>query len=184
MSAVYAAIKGGIPTGTILNYPGTIAPAGFALCIGQTAMRSKYFNLIRWVIENDLIGENKLFGDGDGVSTFEFPDLREVVLVGSGKNERYVFDNTELDPVTGTNGTQAHDVYNVGEFKDDQFQGHNHEQYQATSNDEANWNKSYLISGWTWRNTRNITEMTGMTAPRYGTTTHGKQIGMNYIIRC
>ncbi|MBR7080850.1 MAG: leucine-rich repeat protein, partial [Treponema sp.] len=36
-AAVHAAIAGGIPTGTILDYPGTIAPAGFALCIGQTA---------------------------------------------------------------------------------------------------------------------------------------------------
>ena len=193
-AAVHAAIAGGIPTGTILDYPGTIAPAGFALCIGQTAMRSEYINLIQWAIENDLIGENKLFGDGDGVSTFEFPDLREVVLVGSGKNERYVFDNTELDPATGTAGTQAHDIYNVGEFKDDQMQKITGTFESARAASAGNttgafytsseFSSDYLIGASGSAVRHSVYGLDTSRVVRAGTVTHSKQIGMNYIIRC
>ena len=178
MHAAIAAIGGGIPVGTILNYPGTVAPAGFELCIGQTALRSEYVVLVEWAIDTNVIGENKLFGNGDGRTTFEFPDLREIVIVGSGKNERYVFDNTELDPATGTQGTQNHDVYAVGEFKDDQFQSHTHKYTRYDYRRDVSWSSSARI----WVNESSVD--TGMPTGRIGSTTHGKQIGMNYIIRC
>lgn len=154
-----------IPIATVLPYFGQNLPERFLWCDYTEFDPAEY---------PDLYAE---LGDN------HTPDLREVVLVGAGKNTTNIFDSTETDPNTQAAGTQAHDVYSVGEFKDDQFQGHQHEQYQATSNDEANWNGSYLITGWTWRDTRKIKNMADMTAARWGTTTHGKQVGCHYIIK-
>ena len=174
--AVQAAIGGAIiPTGTILEYGGSVAPIGFVLCFGQTALRYDYANLIAWAIVNDAIGPGKLIGEGDGSTTFTFPDLRECVIVGAGENTTYVTGNS--DGVIA-----AHDVYNVGEFKDDQFQGHEHgwdrdcwngrNQVRSGSNDGGNPGQSIRIM-----------TKSGYGTPRYGTTTHGKQIGMNRIIK-
>ena len=159
MSAVHAAIGSSeLPLGAIIPFYGPAPNSEWLECDGtDTTGTSKE-------LQTNYPGLYSYLGNSNIL-----PDLRECVLVGSGKNT--------------TDSITAHDVYNVGKFKDDQFQGHNHEQYQATSEDEANWNRSYLISGWAWRNTRNITEMTGMTAPRYGTTTHGKQKGVTYCIK-
>ena len=158
-AAVHAAIGSSeLPLGAIIPFYGPAPNSEWLECDGtDTTGTSKE-------LQTNYPGLYSYLGNSNIL-----PDLRECVLVGSGKNT--------------TDSITAHDVYNVGKFKDDQFQGHNHEQYQATSEDEANWNRSYLISGWAWRNTRNITEMTGMTAPRYGTTTHGKQKGVTYCIK-
>ncbi|MBQ7165892.1 MAG: tail fiber protein [Treponema sp.] len=177
-----------MPVGTILNYPGTVAPAGFELCIGQTALRSDYIALVQWAIENNVIGQNKLFGNGDGNTTFEFPDLREVVLVGSGKNERYVFDNTELDPGTGTQGTQNHDIYAVGEFKDDSLQNitgtlgrvlcYGTGAFKPATGDYHIRAENGSVDG-----SKHDVTFDASRVARTGTVTHGKQIGINYIIK-
>lgn len=160
-----------MPVGSIIGYPGSVVPVGWHLCIGETALRSDYPSLIEWAVLNDLIGDGKLFGAGDGTTTFDFPDLRELVLVGAGKSAR-----PELDAAG-----HAHDVYAVGEFKDDQFQGHEH--YL----DHDAWNgRRYAIGssdGANPGNTNGIIQKSGYGTPRYGTTTHSKQIGMNYIIK-
>ena len=178
MTAVQAAIGGAIiPTGTILNYGGTVAPEGFVLCIGQTALREDYAGLISWAIRNNVIGENKLFGEGDGSTTFVFPDLRETVLVGAGHNTTHIFDSTETNPNTGLAGTQNHDVYDIGEFKDDQFQSHTHSYTRYDYRRDVNWSSSARI--WVNESSANTSAPTGRT----GSTTHGKQIGINYIIK-
>lgn len=177
-----AAIGGAIiPTGTILNYGGTVAPEGFVLCIGQTALREDYAGLISWAIRNNVIGENKLFGEGDGSTTFVFPDLRETVLVGAGHNTTHIFDSTETNPNTGLAGTQNHDVYNVGEFKDDQLQDHSH----TIEAGAGTWSWArYGIEHNESTNGRN-----GPLHPlvdsnfRTGSVTRGKRFGINYIIK-
>ena len=52
------------------------------------------------------------YGEGDGTTTFNLPDYREVTLVGVGSNETDILNIT----------TQSHDEYTIGEFKDDQMQ--------------------------------------------------------------
>lgn len=156
-----------MPVGSIIGYPGSVAPVGWHLCIGETALRSDYPSLIEWAVLNDLIGDGKLFGAGDGTTTFDFPDLRELVLVGAGKSAR-----PELDAAG-----HAHDVYAVGEFKDDQFQSHTHKYTTYNRKRDVSWSSSEHI--WVDTASTNTDTPTG----RIGTTTHGKQIGVTYLIK-
>jgi len=63
-----------IPTGTVLDYAGTVPPTGFLLCDGNTASRTTYAALFA------VIGTT--FGVGDGSTTFNLPDLRGRVTAG------------------------------------------------------------------------------------------------------
>lgn len=153
-----------IPTGAVFPFAGITAPEGFLFCDGSAVSRVTYSKLL------GVIGET--YGSGDGLTTFNLPDYRETVLVGAGQNEKL--------------NIKEHDVYNIGEFKDDQLQGHYHTIYggwdfgqggailQTTSKGDAN----YL----TEKKGDIVTDGTNGT-PRTGSTTHGKQIGINFIIK-
>ena len=58
----------GIPPGTIIAFGGTVAPAGWLLCDGSAVSRTVNANLFAAILIN--------FGGGDGVTTFNLPDLR------------------------------------------------------------------------------------------------------------
>ena len=155
-----------LPTGVILPYGGASAPAGFFLCDGSPVSRTDYAGLFA------LIGT--AFGTGDGSTTFNLPDMREVVPVGAGTNTR-----AEIN---------THDSYNIGEFKDDQLQEHQHK-FGASDATEINVgvmsdqgsNGSNVFNGyitpWSSLGVR------GVYGARQGSTTHGKQLGVNYIIK-
>lgn len=153
-----------IPTGAVLPFTGLTAPEGFLLCDGSEVSRVTYAKLF------GVIGE--VYGKGDGSMTFNVPDYREVTLVGAGQNEKL--------------NIKEHDVYNVGEFKDDQMQGHKHSNRGQISdgNSDGKYKADVTLK------TRSVNEMTGKPItdgingiPRTGTTTHGKQVGVNYIIK-
>ena len=91
------------------------------------------------------------------------PDLRECVLVGAGQNTH--------------NTIATHDVYSVGQFKDDQFQDHGHTLVTragygvggpgfAVSNSGSEWGR-YNSNG---------------ASERAKSTTHGKQTGVLYYV--
>ena len=61
-------LTGAMPTGAIIPYAVTAAPTGFVLCNGAALSRSTYSTLFAVV--------SSLYGDGDGSSTFNVPDLR------------------------------------------------------------------------------------------------------------
>jgi microcystin-dependent protein len=58
----------GLVTGLVLPYAGTTAPTGWLLCYGQAISRTTYATLFA------VCGTS--FGAGDGVNTFNLPDLR------------------------------------------------------------------------------------------------------------
>lgn len=158
-----------IPAGTVLPFAGSTAPEGFLFTEGQEILRNAYPSLFA------AIGTT--YGAGDGVTTFNLPDYREMVLVGAGQNAK-------LD-------IKAHDVYKLGQFKDDQLQGHSHD--LKWSQGLPNYSEGGLYSGGGSYNS-NISRSTELTIkgvktdeengiPRAGTTTHGKQIGVKYIIK-
>lgn len=125
------------------------------------------------------------------LGTNKLPDLRECVLVGSGTN-------TEDD-------IAEHDVYAINQFKDDQMQGHYHEDPGHThdligqlNRNTDSWNgQSYVAGTWNVGGTASLTDYaklhtTGMRGPatdsingtpRTGATNHGKQKGVYYIIK-
>jgi len=65
---------GGNPTGTIIMWPTATPPTGYLICDGSVVDRGDYSDLF------DVIGET--FGIGDGVDTFNLPDMRGRVPVG------------------------------------------------------------------------------------------------------
>jgi len=65
-----------VPTGTILDFAGPTAPAGYLVCNGQTVSRTTYAALFA------VLGGT--WGGGDGSTTFHLPDLRRYITCGSG----------------------------------------------------------------------------------------------------
>lgn len=61
---------GGMPTGSIIPYAGSMAPAGYLLCDGSAISRSTYSALFA------IIGTT--YGEGDGNSTFNIPSQNDM----------------------------------------------------------------------------------------------------------
>lgn len=151
------------PIGTISPFGGLDdkIPSGWLKCNGQAVSRTTYSELFAVISTS--------FGTGDGSTTFNVPDLRETVPVGYGLN-------------TGNSSIAAHDSYAIGEFKDDQFQGHYHNALWAVGAAGA----SGGVLGGSTPGPQLVREATSDGTngdPRTGTTTHGKQLGVNYIIK-
>jgi microcystin-dependent protein len=64
-----------LPSGTIVAFGGTTAPTGWTLCDGSAISRITYAPLFA------AVGIN--FGGGDGINTFNLPDLRGRFLRGT-----------------------------------------------------------------------------------------------------
>lgn len=150
-----------VPVGTVLSGLYTTAPVGFLLCNGQEVAIADYPALYNVIGSLDIcLSENE--------GMFKLPDMREVVMVGVGQNGNLSIEN--------------HDVYELGEFKDDQFQGHEHNTYENYENGATGGAGTNTSSGGETR-TLDIVSKENCGTPRYGTTTHGKQLGVNYIIK-
>jgi len=146
--------------GTIKPFYLPSAPIGWLELNGSAFDTSKYSSLY------SLLGTNKL------------PDFRECVLVGAGQSDN------DYDASTNPNGIHEHDVYNVGEFKDDQFQGHKHSlpQVWGTEGPSAKcWDTEYSTGKATRTGNPISDDVNG--EPRVGSTTHGKQVGVLYCIK-
>lgn len=164
---------GNEPIGAIIPFGGSVIPRGYLLCNGQAVSRADYTELFA------IIGT--AFGAGDGSSTFNVPDLRETLLVGAGRNAK-------LD-------ISEHDVYELGQFKDDQLQGHHHflgdreGTRNSTLGNGTGTTLSYAAAANTGTRGAPIERAIGIIndpkngQPRTGSTTHGKQIGVNYVIK-
>jgi microcystin-dependent protein len=79
LSADYLDVPNISPIGSIMMWPGgpdTWPTANWALCNGQAISRTTYSELFT------LIGTT--YGSGDGLNTFNLPDIRERFVVGAG----------------------------------------------------------------------------------------------------
>lgn len=183
--AITSAIADTVPVGTILPFAGNNIPPSslYAFCAGQTLDNADgTYN----ELENAL-GTSWGNTPGDGLVTL--PELRECVLVGSGWR---------------ATGIRNHDFYSLGEFKDDTYASHAHDNnFRLTDgpNSEAspsiNGNSpgntsvrvsQYTSNVWVYRggshsHTLNIALRGGIAASGYGNVTHGKQTGVFYIIK-
>lgn len=163
-STMYASL----PIGSIVPYGGSTAPAGWLLCQGQSLLRTDYPDLF------NVIGT--AFGSVDSTH-FSLPDARECALVGSGQN--------------GTHTIATHDTYTLGQFKDDQVQEHTHNiNAIGTPSLEifsehigAGTDAGYVGHDADLNNVANKYIASTITNGRKGSTTHGKQLGVNYIIK-
>lgn len=67
-----------VPTGTIVPYAGTTTPNAWLFCNGSAISRTTYASLF------SAIGTT--WGSGDGLNTFNIPDLQNMFLRGSGSS--------------------------------------------------------------------------------------------------
>lgn len=63
-----------VPVGAVFDYAGSTAPSFYLLCYGQAVSRTTYAKLFA------ILGET--YGSGNGVTTFNLPDLRGRVIAG------------------------------------------------------------------------------------------------------
>jgi len=172
--AIYAENVGpnsSVPPGSIMAYMGTNAPTGWLLCDGSAVSRTLYSRLFGAIgIAN---------GSGDGMNTFNLPDLRGMFLRGVDGNagidvERDI--RTAAKP--GGNAGNA-----VGSLQQDQFKTHHH--------GNGNFNRLVQVSGGT-STTATSTDVTPSeldivnSAPMMnagGTESRPKNLYVNYIIK-
>ena len=97
------------------------------------------------------------------------PDLRESTLVGIGTSDR-----TEI---------AEHDVYTLGQFKDDQVGAHQHSMTLINRRGDASYNREGGWCGDPYSNGNWTNNTTAISSGRHGTTTHGKQTGVFFVIK-
>lgn len=96
----FVAYSTGLPVGAVVAVAGAIVPAGFAVCDGGTLSRADYPELFATI--------GTIYGAGDGVSTFNVPDLRGYFIRGKA-------DATALGTVqAGTFAAHNHSVADPG----------------------------------------------------------------------
>lgn len=147
-------------------------PYGWLEANGQAISRTKYAELFQkystQTYDSDLTHTLlSRYGTGDGSTTFNLPDYREVALVGIGTN--------------GTDGIASgkHDNCTLGEYLKDRFESHNHD---FNENPFIEWGTGGGPYNLLYRNANAYggAFTIGFTGDA---TTRGKRKGVNYIIK-
>ena len=90
---------GVVPSGAVIPFAGSIAPQGYLLCDGSEVSRADYPYLF------DAIGTT--YGEGDGSTTFNLPNLKDKFIEGSGTNAVGTEMSAGLPNITGSVGLRA-----------------------------------------------------------------------------
>ena len=98
---VVGAQAGGPPVGSVINFTGQTAPAGWLLCQGQAISRTTYARLYATI--------GTTYGAGDGATTFQLPDCRGRVTVGRDASQ------AEFATLGQTGGAKTHKL-TIGEM--------------------------------------------------------------------
>ena len=92
-----------LPVGSYMLWAGTRAPEYFIEPAGQTLLREQYPELWEFAQENNLVG--KLFGEGDGSTTFTVTDIRgNFISIANSDDNVGKFTEAGLPNVTGSFG--------------------------------------------------------------------------------
>lgn len=90
-----AIVSASMPTGSVTQFAGSTAPAGWLFCDGSAVRRTTYAALFA------VIGTT--FGAGDGSTTFNLPDTRGRAPIGAGTGS-----GLTARTLGGTVGTETH----------------------------------------------------------------------------
>lgn len=115
-----------LPPGSMLDFAGTAAPAGFLLCDGSAVSRSTYAALFASI--------GTTWGAGDGLSTFNLPNMQRRTSIGSGGTAISGPANTVGSVggeeahvlVTGELASHTHTISDPGHNHGVNDPGHNH----------------------------------------------------------
>lgn len=83
-----------IPTGTVLNFAGRNAPAGWLICDGRAISRTTYRDLFNTI--------GTIYGNGNGNTTFNIPDLINRFMEGGISKQVGTRHDAGLPNITGT----------------------------------------------------------------------------------
>lgn len=98
----------GVKIGTIVPYAGSSTPTGFLPCDGRAVSRTDFDKLF------EIIGTT--FGEGDGTSTFNIPDLRNKFIEGSSTaNANGTVKEAGIPNITGSNQDGFNLVFHNGQ---------------------------------------------------------------------
>lgn len=155
---------GSLPIGSIIPYSGTTAPEGYSICDGKELNRETYKELF------SIIGTT--FGNGDGTSTFNLPDLKGRVSVGLDSSD------TNFNTIGKTGGEKTH------KLTVDEMPSHRHGNPVAINNggNAAQYRSLFATNAefWSRNDSNNATASTG------GDQAHNNlqpYIVLNYIIK-
>ena len=157
--------SGAVPSGSIMAFAGSTIPTGWLICDGSAISRATYTDLFASIAIT--------WGQGDGSSTFNLPDLRGRFLRGVGGAAGNDPDaNTRTALNTGGNTGN-----NVGSYQSDELKAHNHNSFGFT----YAWRTAGALSGYSsgW-NTPNATTPTANSG---GSETRPKNAYVIYIIK-
>lgn len=172
-----------VPAGTISAFAGATAPNGYLLCDGSAISRTTYANLF------SAIGT--AFGNGNGSTTFNIPDLRGVFLrgidnMGTGAKNYdtgRVFGSYQADAlVNHLHRVESHNTSSLGDY-----QGNPGKAFIANSS----YGDGHFTTNWEWTESDSYYNY-GFSRTSYqkdsngniGTTeTRPKNIAVNYIIK-
>lgn len=90
-----------LPVGSYMLWSGKNTPEYFIEPQGQTLLRSEYPELWEFAQSNELVG--KLFGSGDGSTTFTVTDIRDsFIKIANSDANTGIHTNAGLPNITGT----------------------------------------------------------------------------------
>lgn len=148
----------GVPIGSILSFAGQTAPDKYLLCQGQEVSREDYSDLF------SLIGT--IYGEGDGTTTFNVPNLSERIPVGLSSTDE-LFNNL------GNTGGEKEHTLTIAEMPK-----HNH-----TLNANANENTVAGAGRWPWVNYSSPNRYTNYAGEDKPHNNLQPYIVLNYIIK-
>lgn len=107
-----------LPVGSYMLWAGNNPPEYFIEPKGQTLLRSQYPELWEFAQENGLVG--KLFGEGDGSTTFTVTDIRGNFISIANSNDKVgKFTEAGLPNITGSVSSQNSNI--TGAFVRDAY---------------------------------------------------------------
>jgi microcystin-dependent protein len=129
--------SGGVPSGSVMDYAGATAPAGWLLCFGQAISRTTYAPLFTAI--------GTVYGAGDGSTTFNLPDCRGRVSAGkddmggtSANRLTGLSGGVNGDTLGGTGGAESHTLTEA------QLAGHTHAGSTAGAGNHTHFTLSSL----------------------------------------
>jgi microcystin-dependent protein len=152
-----------VPTGAVMPFAGIIAPATFLICDGSAVNRNVYSDLF------EVIGT--FYGAGDGVTTFNLPDLRGRVI--SGYNGAVSYYNA----MGKTGGENTH-ILTVDEMPSHDHDGETQTNTTGITNNTNttgitnNTNTTGITNNTNTTGITNNTSTTGVTTQTAGDHTH------------
>lgn len=177
------------PVGTVLQFSGEVLPENYIWAHNQELSRTAYAELFA------VVGTS--FGEGDGSTTFNAPDMRGLFARGVDGTA-----NRDPDKATRTAiNTGGNTGDNVGSYQDDELKSHEHKLFanqgrQVNTNNSnvyigendsvcaTNWNPGGIWNAYaTQPSTNGIKASRGVSSLEGGSETRPKNIYYNYIVK-